>query len=784
MARRSAKSSQEPEDAIVAEARERWNRCDEAEDAQRKSILTAKQFRAGDQWPEAIRNQREGATAIQGQAAQPPRPCLTIDRLSQPCRQVSNTIKAANFAIDVLPRGAGADDETAELFKGYLRYVQMQSRGESPVEWSADGAIEGGLGWFRIRTEYVHESWDGKDDDPEAYDQELRLERIVNNLSVYCDPSANKPTREDATYMFVTEDMDKEEFKRRWGHKMSGIEYASLEDFSSEGDNKGWVSVETVRVAEYWRITFTERVITTTAGTQTRTIRAPKVECHIINAVKVLESYQWAGSRIPLIPILGEELNVDGKPVLRGIIQEGMDAQRMINYTYSGAMEIFALGNKSPYIVAEEQLGQYKNIWETANTFNYAYLPYIVVNGAEPPHRDVSEAPIQAAVALMQVSEEAVKATTGIFDPSLGNVNPQQRSGKAIQSLQAQSDLTTSLYPSNVSRALIYAGELMVEVIPKITRPGQLVHIIGDDDEVSQVLLGTPFHMQGNQPMPSQGVTPEMAKLSKGVHQFYDLTNGRYAVAVTVGKSTATKQQEGAQALGDLIPHLPPEMAMVATPDYVRNLSFPGAQKIAERLEKALPPQFQEQEDGGPDPALQQAQQQIQQLQQAIQSKQTEKQAEAQAKGQIEMQKTQLEIQGRLQQTQLEIASRERIAWIQASSQTAIAGEKLDAEDARTFVNALEAGAGKALDLHMQQVDHAASAATQGRDHAHEILQATIDHAQTMQQADQGHQQALAEGQQGHAQAMQQTAQQGQQAADLQQQAADLAPEPDSIGAP
>ena len=65
------------DDAILKEARDRWNRCDEAEDAQRKSILAAKKFRAGDQWPDAIKLQREGAQAIQGQAAQPPRPCLT-----------------------------------------------------------------------------------------------------------------------------------------------------------------------------------------------------------------------------------------------------------------------------------------------------------------------------------------------------------------------------------------------------------------------------------------------------------------------------------------------------------------------------------------------------------------------------------------------------------------------------------------------------------------------------------------------------------------------------------
>src|SRR5262249_48182969 len=133
----------------------RWKACDESEDAQRRSILLAKQFRAGDQWPEAIKVQRQGSQAIQGQAAQPPRPCLTIDRLSQPIRSVSNQIRSANYAIDVLPNGVGADDDTAKIFKGYLRRMQNNARDDAPVEWAADQAIEGGIGWFRLRTQYV-----------------------------------------------------------------------------------------------------------------------------------------------------------------------------------------------------------------------------------------------------------------------------------------------------------------------------------------------------------------------------------------------------------------------------------------------------------------------------------------------------------------------------------------------------------------------------------------------------------------------------------------------------
>ena len=94
----------------------------------------------------------------------------------------------------------------------------------------------------------------------------------------------------------------------------------------------------------------------------------------------------------------------------------------------------------------------------------------------------------------MRTSEDAIKASTSTGDASLGNTNPNERSGRALQSLQAQSDLANSNYPDNVRRAIIYAAEQMLEILPKITRPGQIWHILRDGRrEPQQVMVGKPF---------------------------------------------------------------------------------------------------------------------------------------------------------------------------------------------------------------------------------------------------------------------------------------------------
>ncbi len=720
---------------VVIEARERWQQCQSAESAMRASMLEAKKFRAGDQWPASIRIQREGGASIEGQAAQPPRPCLTIDRLSQPVRQISNAIRTANFAIQVIPNGAGANIDTAKLYEGIVRRIQTDCRDEAPVEWAAEGAIEAGLGWFRIRP--VHCSNDVTALGPEIYDMELTFERITNSLTVYCDPHAKKPTRSDARFMFVTEDMSHAEFRRKYGT----ADYASLEEFSSTGDIAQWVTDKTVRVAEYWRV---EDELVTVAQLpdgsivrgedipegieplRERQVSVPSVKMSVINAVQELKKFKWPGSHIPLIPIIGEELNVDGTVLLRGVIQEGMDAQRMVNYTYSGAMETIALAPKARFIVADGQIDQYKSIWQNMNRYNYAYLPYTPtsLNGDQvpAPHQEQAEPPIQAMVMMMQKSEEAIKATTGLWDASLGNM-PGRTSGRGIRYLQQQGEMGQSNFPDNIHRALVYAGEQLIEVIPKYyDRPGRVLHILGDSQDVQDVMIRP---TQNGQPAP---LDPEAAQMAEGMKMFFDPTAGKYAVTVEVGKGFATKRQESAAILGEMITGLPPAIAASVTPAFIRMMDFPNAQEIADAAQRALPPELQP-ESEQPNPQALQAQ--LAQMGQQLQEMQP-----LADKNKAELMKVQLQQQEETKRTEMELQSKKEIAIINQTAQLLATDAKLNAENARTQAGLLEAYIDKALGIHLdkmkQVMEHGHAADSQAADHAHEAGIQAADHAQEL----------------------------------------------------
>jgi hypothetical protein len=335
--------------------------------------------------------------------------------------------------------------------------------------------------------------------------------------------------------------------------------------------------------------------------------------------------------------------------------------------------------------------------------------------------------------------------------------------------LQQQAEHANSNYLDNVQRAMVDCGGEMIHLCPIFyDRPGRVLKIVGANEEPEQVTLGAPMPpgQDGQQPqqLPQD---PHMLQQAQGMAQFYDLGKGNYSVTVDVSQSYSTKRQEGLADMQDLVKVLPPEMAMVVVPNIVKYSDFPGNQDIYDLLIKALPPQLQP-TPKGQQPIPPQVQAQLGQASQMVEMLSKE----LNAKNQI-IETEQVKAQQAMQEKQIDADTRIKVAWIQASAQLAAAGMKVDAENARSFVDAIEAKGAAALEAHMQQLsqakDHVHDAAMTAMQQAHEAAmtgaQATID--QQAQQSDQQHEQGL--------QADQHAAQ-----ADLQQQAADLAPEPNT----
>lgn len=618
----------DPDKTFIETALKRFKLAEDAEGDNRKRGLEADRFSIGEQWPQTIKNDRDSDN----------RPCLVLNQIPKFLRQVTNDQRMNRPAINVKPVDDSSED-TAEILQGLIRHIEVSSNADVAYDMATDSQARKGWGYIRILTEYS---------DPKSFDQDIKIKHVKNAFTIYVDPNCQEPDYSDAKWMFVVSDMMKEDFEAEYpDSELVALNYGSIGDTAP-----GWMDGNNIRVAEYWLVEEEQKTIYQLAdGSITdqkpedknsilkeRETTERKVCCYKINGIEKLEENDWAGNYIPIVPVLGEDIDIDGKRILKGMVEDMMDPQRQYNYWTSAQTEAIALAPKAPFVLAEGQQTGYESIWNSANQKNFPYLVYkpVTIGGnlAPPPQRQTAEPPVQAMMMAVRQAAEDLKGTTGIFDANLGN-RSNETSGKAIMARKQEGDVSTFHFVDNLSRALRFLGVILLDLIPKIYDAPRVIRIVHEDGTHESVPINQHF-VQG------QGTQNPVQKI-------YDVTTGKYDVVVTTGPSFMTKRMEAVDSMTSMVNSYP-QLMQIAGDLLVKNMDWPGAHDVAERLKKMLPPQLQNDDD----PVPPQAQAQMQQMHTMI------------LKLTDELNKA----NGVIKTKQMEIASKEKIAFAQMENNT------------------------------------------------------------------------------------------------------------------
>jgi len=598
---------------LLKEARDRLAMCIKHDAENRREAAEDFRFVAGEQWPADMRQLRQVEA----------RPCLTINKLPAFVHQVVNEQRMNRPSIKVHPVDSGADVEVAEVIQGMVRYIEYNSNADAAYDTAVSHATIGGFGYFRLVTDYC---------DEDSFDQEIKFRRIQNPFTVYVDPFSTEPDGSDMTFCFITELMSREEFKSQYP-KADALNAETL--VVGMGDTAVvWMSDDSIRVAEYYRIkstpatlcrlddgsdVFKDDVPDGAIIVKERQSQKIAVEWFKITGKDVLEQTEIPCKWIPVFPVYGDEHIVDGRIRRNGMVRFARDPQRMYNFWMTSATEEVSLRPKAPFIGAVGQFDTSKKDWKQANQRSFSFLEYDPVevggNLAPPPQRQqMADVPTGVLAMAMHASDN-IKATTGIFDASLG-AQGNETSGKAINARQREGDTANFHFADNLNRSLRHAGRCIVYMTPKIYDTPRVVRILGEDEKMDNVPINTPNH-EGE--MSEDGAIKEMLN---------DLTVGKYDVTIGTGPSYTSKRAEAAEGMMQLA-QANPQVWMAAADLMVRNLDWPGADEIADRFHKMLPPELkdddQQQQQLPPQvqQVLQQAAQEIQQLQQELQEAQS-----------------------------------------------------------------------------------------------------------------------------------------------------------------
>jgi hypothetical protein len=601
---------------ILATARARLDMAVSALSESREDEIDDLRFYAGSpdnhwQWPADVLATRG---AVQGQTINA-RPCLTINKLPQHVRQVTNDQRQNRPGAKVIPVDDNADVEVADIFNGMIRHIEYISDADVAYDTACENQVSYGEGYLRLLTEYC---------DDNTFDQDIKIGRVRNSFSVYMDPTIQDPTGADAKYCFVTEDVTKAEFERMYPDASPITTLQSL----GVGDQSisNWLNDDTIRIADYYYIDFDPATLNLYPGNATafegtpedKQLRAiygkpkksrqsdrQKVKYCKINGYEILEEREWAGKYIPVIRIVGNEFEVDGRLYVSGLVRNAKDAQRMYNYWVSQEAEMLALAPKAPFIGYGGQFEGYETNWKTANTQNW---PYLEVNpdvtdgqGGMLPLPQRAQPPM-ASSGLLQAkagASEDIKSTTGQYNASLG-MGSNERSGKAILARQREGDVGTYHYGDNLARGVRHVARQLVDLIPKIYDTQRIARIIGEDGETKMIKINPEQEQPVNKIVDERGIVME---------KIYNPGVGKYDVVAITGPGYATKRQEALEAMAQLLQGNP-QLWAVAGDLFVKNMDWPGAQEMSKRFAKTIDPKFMS--DGDDNPALQAAQQQMQ----------------------------------------------------------------------------------------------------------------------------------------------------------------------------
>ncbi len=569
------------------------------------------------QWPADVLATRG---AVQGQTINA-RPCLTINKLPQHVRLVTNEQRQNRPTARVIPADDNADPEVAEIFDGIVRHIEYMSDADVAYDTACDNQVTYGEGYIRVLTEYTNEN---------SFEQDIRIGRVRSSFSVYMDPMIQDPCGQDARYCFITEDIPKAEYEAMYpdATPVTGMMSQGVGDQTLSM----WVSQETVRIAEYFYIDSKRETlnlypdnVTAFSGTpedkrlkaaygkpiKSRESERRRVMWIKTNGYEVLEEREWAGKYIPVVRVIGNEFEVDGQIYISGLVRNAKDAQRMYNYWVSQEAEMLALAPKAPFIGYGGQFEGYELQWKTANTNNWPYLevnPDVSDGAGNPLPLPERAQPPLAQTGLIQAkmgAGEDIKSTTGQYDSSIGATS-NERTGRAILARERQGDTSTYHYVDNLARAIKYVARQLVDLIPKIYDTQRVARIINVEGEVDMARINPAQPEAVRRVVDEQGV--EIMKI-------YNPNVGTYDVHVSSGPSYMTRKQEAMDTMGQIL-QTNPALWGVAGDLFVKNMDWPGAETMAKRFEKMLDPRVLQNTDESPEAQV--MRQQIMQMSQAM----------------------------------------------------------------------------------------------------------------------------------------------------------------------
>jgi Phage P22-like portal protein len=567
------------DDDIVKECLQRMKEAESAESEQRIESRSAQEFIEGrGQWDESTRSKREAFGL----------PVLTINKLPTTLNQITNTQKQNTPGLQIHATGTRADPKTAEVIQAAVRAMEYRSQAAKAYKIAQSSAASIGFGYFRLVSKYVN---------ADTFDQELAVKSLHDPFCVYRDPASREIDGSDMSWCIIVSKLSLFDARRKYPKAR----------FSN--DSMGEESM--VDVYEYYRVKELPGTLCQLSDGTTRwldevrddppelgveVVRKRKsykrtVEWFKLTDCDVVERAVIPCKWVPVFPVLGQTVLTENSFLYRGVVHNAKDPAKLYNFWVSSAAEEISSRPRVPFIGALGQFDGVEKDWAAATSgVPMPYLEYkpTGANGVAmpPPQRQgMAEVP-SGLLSMVQIASGDIKATTGYFDASLGDKS-NETSGVAIKARDKQGETTSYHFVDNFNTTFAHFGRCVLDMWPSIYDTRRTLQVMSEDGKMGLEEVNVP--------------KTEIDKMGKAVDKFlHDMDVREYGVTVSAGPSYDTMRQEALDGMIQLSSNWP-KLMEIAGDKVIRAMDWPGANEIADRITKTLPPGIAEDGKGEED---------------------------------------------------------------------------------------------------------------------------------------------------------------------------------------
>lgn len=582
------------------------------------------------------------------------KPSLQFNLLRTYCRQQINTQRQNRAQAMVLPVDGGADVDIAKILQGLIKDTEESSDFENVADLAAENAVYGGIGFYRIITDYVS---------PDSFQQEPRFMPVYNPEAVLIDPLSKALDGSDMSYAIVAEWLDRDTVIAQYGDD-------AVSDFEID-DHSEWTNDtdKTVCIAEYfYKDDVSDTLYLLQDGTsdyksklddidedmivQARDTTRTVIKWAKVSGCAVLEEGEFPSKWIPIIPVYGEVTWVGNKRHVHSLVHFAKDPQRLFNYWKSVEAHILQKNQDDILAVESESVAGFESEWQNPAKYGMSRYRSKSEDGQQlaPPQRIGAASPPMGVLNAAQGAQTIITDILNMHAPVMGGQG-NETSGVAINMRQRQSETAQFHFQDNLNKGIRHGARILLDVYQAVYDTEVVRRIVGADGEVEFKALNA--HPKDEQEAQKVGKTGLLN----------DLSIGRYDVRMDTGPAYNTQRDQNFAMMMQLM-QFNPQLFGVVGDILLKDSPLMNAKEIAERVkltipehirnagkegEQQIPPELQQQ--------MQQAEQTMQQMQQELQGAMQQLNDKSQAR-ELEMLKIQLQAEKDIKVAQINASSR------------------------------------------------------------------------------------------------------------------------------